>query len=90
MAISLIKSYDLFSQLTLVQAKKATREELSAFHSNEYLDYCEKSSSTDDLEKLEIHTNDRFGIGNFLHIMMQKNSYFNLFYFLEYKKSLKA
>ena len=65
MAISLIKSYDLFSQLTLVQAKKATREELSTFHSNEYLDYCEKSSTTDDLEKLEIHTNDRFGIGNF-------------------------
>ena len=65
MAISLIKSYDLFSQLTLVQAKKATREELSAFHSNEYLDYCEKSSSTDDLEKLEIHTNENFGIGNF-------------------------
>ena len=65
MAISLIKSYDLFSQLILIHAKKATREELSAFHSNEYLDYCEKSGATEDLEKLEIHTNDRFGIGKF-------------------------
>ena len=64
MAISLIKSYDLFSQLILIHAKKATREELTAFHSNEYLDYCEKSGTTEDLEKLEIHTNDRFGIGN--------------------------
>ena len=65
MAISLIQSYDLLSQLILIQAKKATRDELQAFHSNEYLDYCEKSGATEDLEKLEIHTNDRFGIGNF-------------------------
>ena len=63
MTLSLIKSYGLFPELNLILAKKATREDLEAFHTKDYLNYCEESANTDDLEKLDIISNDnRFGI----------------------------
>ena len=64
MTLSLIQSYHLLPQLHKIHAKKASREDLEAFHSKDFLDYCEKSRQTEDLEKLDIISAncDRFGI----------------------------
>ena len=62
MTLSLIKSYGLYPELHLVKAKKASREDLEKFHSKDYLDHCEKTGETDDLEKLDNNCSEKFGI----------------------------
>ena len=62
MTLSLIKSYGLLNDITPIHARKATREELQTFHSQDYLDFCDKTTNNDDLEKLEIHAEQNFGI----------------------------
>ena len=62
MTISLIRSYGLFDDLFIIRPKKATRENLEAFHSTAYLDYCEAAGNSDDLEKLEMVAENKFGI----------------------------
>jgi len=62
MTMSLIKSYGLLNDATPIFARKATREELLTFHSQDYLEFCEKTTDNDDLEKLEIHSEHNFGI----------------------------
>ena len=62
MTLSLIKSYGLYPELRLIEAQKASREELEKFHSTDYLDHCEKTRETDDLEKLDANSSDKFGM----------------------------
>ena len=62
MTLSLIKSYGLLNDVTPIPARKATREELQTFHSQDYLEFCDKTTNNDDLEKLEIHSEHNFGI----------------------------
>ena len=62
MTISLIRSYGLLDQLIQIKPKKASRENLEAFHSSAYLDYCEAAGKSDDLEKLEMVADNKFGI----------------------------
>ena len=62
MTLSLIKSYGLLNDVTTIPARKATREELQTFHSQDYLEFCDKTTNNDDLEKLEIHSEHNFGI----------------------------
>jgi len=62
MTMSLIKTYGLLNDITPIIARKATREELQTFHSQDYLEFCEKTTDNDDLEKLEILSEQNFGI----------------------------
>ena len=62
MTISLIRSYGLLDQLVQIKPQKASRGQLEAFHSSAYLDYCEAAGKSDDLEKLEMVADNKFGI----------------------------
>ena len=62
MTMSLIKSYGLMPEMKLINPRQATRDELSAFHSQDYLDFCEQTTDNDDLEKLDINAEDKFGL----------------------------
>jgi histone deacetylase 8 len=61
--MSLIRSYGLFDKIQVIKAFKATRQDLEAFHSKDYLDHCDKTMSNDDLEKLDLMTQDGESFG---------------------------
>lgn len=66
MTQSLIQSYGLCKKVTNIEAVKASRSDLESFHSSDYLDYCEKTTNNEDLEKLEIENGangqDKYGL----------------------------
>ena len=62
MTLSLIQSYDLLKSAIQITPRKATREELEEFHTKEYLDFCNLTTQNDDLEKLQITSDQNFGI----------------------------
>ena len=65
MVLSLINSYSLTSSLLPIKARKASYEELSSFHSTDYLDHCAKAGLANDLEKVGADAGcDAFGLGN--------------------------
>ena len=50
--MSLLQSYELLSKMKVIVPRKATLDELSSFHSKQYLELCDKISGTNDHEKL--------------------------------------
>lgn len=62
MTLSLVESYGLMKDLITISPRKATREELETFHSRDYLEFCDKTTNNDDLEKLEIHSEQKYGV----------------------------
>ena len=59
MVLSLIESYNLMPKLEPIAARKATFDELNAFHSSDFLNHC-ANASEDDSEKSE---SENFGLG---------------------------
>ena len=49
--MELLKGYGLLDKMETISPRMASFEELSSFHSKDYLDFCDKLSKSTDIEK---------------------------------------
>ena len=62
MVSSLITSSGLTSGLTLISPRPATEDELTSFHSRNYVEFVQQLSQSKDQEKLE-EEGEQYGLG---------------------------
>lgn len=57
--MSLLQSYGLLQKMTRIEPAEASFDELASFHSQDYLDFCDKLSKTTDQEKYTTSLNEK-------------------------------
>ena len=57
--MSPLQSYGLLQKMTIIEPVEASLDELTSFHSQDYLDFCDQLSKTTDQEKYTTSVNEK-------------------------------
>ena len=64
MTHSLIEAYELLPHMTLVKANPASMQDITRFHSGDYVSFLQKLSESEDKEKLQEEA-EEYGLRKF-------------------------